>query len=88
MLAKVPASFLVILLAAVVPRLSWDGMVYFMIPWPSLLIVFAKYVSLLDLPFSVTTTYLDTSRRPKKGGLLYILYTLYKAPVRAHKSNP
>ena len=44
MLAKVPASFLVmstsflvIFLAAVVPRLSWDGMVYFMIPWCKLL---------------------------------------------------
>ena len=53
-----------------------------------------KYLELSDmlternLPFSVTTTYLDTSRRPKKGGLLYILYTLYKAPVQAHKSNP
>ena len=46
-MVSTPFFVTLLVLVVVVPRLSWDGMVYFMIPWPSLLIVFAKYVSLL-----------------------------------------
>ena len=57
-MVSTPFFVTLLVLVVVVPRLSWDGMVYFMIPWPSLLIVFAKYVSLLH---SVLRDELDSS---------------------------
>ena len=57
-MVSTPFFVTLLVLVVVVPRLSWDGMVYFLIPWPSLLIVFAKCVSLLH---SVLQDELDSS---------------------------
>ena len=57
-MVSTPFFVTLLVLVVVVPRPSWDGMVYFLIPWPSLLIMFAKYVSLLH---SVLRDELDSS---------------------------